>query len=377
MRTHNATKGVFLLLLLMITFSKSSDLFFTAKNCFGSSVYNTNVTVLDNGTIVFGGNSSNVAKITISRTADFAGVPWRNFDPEKFKTIDQNPDTLYVKFMTNRGIVSNIIVYTPRINEGDVLKTSNNPDVYIIKYKNNKQYKRLILSPSVFDSYEHLKWSNIKIVSQGVLDQYVTSNLVQVPGDSNIYKLFPDGDKGERIVFNTANSYDPDSVYQINSTDRDSYTWVGYSPTDCSGPSVQTCATANGVGSQSRVCNYGAWSNWDACVPTSCNSGYWINGKVCVLDTDIPIILDFSIPATSPSLTIAIPSFAATDNIGVTGYALTESSSKPPLSAFSSSKPTSYTFSSYGTKNLYAWAMDAAGNISRYASDSIVIGSSS
>ena len=80
-------------------------------------------------------------------------------------------------------------------------------------------------------------------------------------------------------------------------------------------------------------------------------------------DTTPPVISSFSIPSTWNSLTVPITSFVATDNVGVTGYALSESGSAPS-SGWSGSAPSSYTFSSAGNKTLYAWARDAAGNIS-------------
>jgi hypothetical protein len=43
------------------------------------------------------------------------------------------------------------------VPDGAIVKTANNPDVYIVKYINGKQYKRLVLNPLVFTSYGHLK----------------------------------------------------------------------------------------------------------------------------------------------------------------------------------------------------------------------------
>jgi hypothetical protein len=187
---------------------------------------------------------SDIIQIIISYTPDFKNVSWQTFDTNKFKTIDQTTQTLYVKLKTKDGKISDTIIYTPKstssngntptntptsntptipLTEGDIIKTPTNPDVYIIKYKNNKQYKRLILSPSVFKSYQHLKWTNLKIISQNQLDQYTTSNLVQLAGDNNIYSLTPYGDEGERRIQNTTQPYDQDSVYEINKVDRDSY----------------------------------------------------------------------------------------------------------------------------------------------------------
>jgi len=50
--------------------------------------------------------------------------------------------------------------------------------------------------------------------------------LVQVKGDGIIYQLSPSGDTGTRAILDPASSYDPDSVYEINSADRDSYLLV-------------------------------------------------------------------------------------------------------------------------------------------------------
>jgi hypothetical protein len=89
-------------------------------------------------------------------------------------------------------------------------------------------------------------------------------------------------------------------------------------------------------------------------------------------DTTPPVISSFSIPSTWNSLTVPITSFVATDNVGVTGYALSESGSAPS-SGWSGSAPSSYTFSSAGNKTLYAWARDAAGNISSPQSAQVTI----
>jgi hypothetical protein len=92
-------------------------------------------------------------------------------------------------------------------------------------------------------------------------------------------------------------------------------------------------------------------------------------------DTTAPVVTAFSIPATSSSLTVSITSLTATDAVGVTGYLLTETSAKPSATAggWSASKPANYTFASAGAKTLYAWAKDAAGNVSNSLSASVTI----
>ncbi len=83
-------------------------------------------------------------------------------------------------------------------------------------------------------------------------------------------------------------------------------------------------------------------------------------------DTVRPSVTAFTLPDTAGALTITILSFAATDNVGVTGYLMTESSTAPAAGAASwlPVAPSRYTFGSYGAKTVYAWAKDAAGNVS-------------
>lgn len=47
------------------------------------------------------------------------------------------------------------------------------------------------------------------------------------------------------------------------------------------------------------------------------------------VDINAPTITAFSLPATSSTLTVAISSFTATDDVGVTGYMLNESGVEP------------------------------------------------
>lgn len=119
------------------------------------------------------------------------------------------------------------------IPEGAVVKTANNPDVYIIKYKNGKQYKRLVLNPQVFESYGHLSWDDILTISQSEMDFFTVSDLVRVDGQTNIYQLVPNGDIGTKNLLEST-SYDPDSVYTINSVDFGNYIICSYDAYNCS-----------------------------------------------------------------------------------------------------------------------------------------------
>lgn len=112
--------------------------------------------------------------------------------------------------------------------DGDLIKTSDSPDVYIVKLVGVKKFKRLILNPEIFNQYGHLKWENIKEVSQATVDEYTASDLVRAKGDEKVYKLYPNNDTGEKKWVKTADDflglgYDADSIYTINNFERDFY----------------------------------------------------------------------------------------------------------------------------------------------------------
>lgn len=94
------------------------------------------------------------------------------------------------------------------------------------------------------------------------------------------------------------------------------------------------------------------------------------------VDAVAPDVTGFTVPATSAAVTVPITTFTATDNIGVTGYLLSENSA-PPLatdSGWTASAPTSYTLTTWGNRTLHAYAKDAAGNISAAGSAPIYVG---
>ncbi len=93
----------------------------------------------------------------------------------------------------------------------------------------------------------------------------------------------------------------------------------------------------------------------------------WDNVDIAAAtDQTPPMVTSFSIPSTSRTFAVLIRRFTATDNTAVTGYLVTTSSTKPGASNpnWRSTPPTSFTFTSTGRKRLYAWAKDAAGNVS-------------
>jgi hypothetical protein len=90
-------------------------------------------------------------------------------------------------------------------------------------------------------------------------------------------------------------------------------------------------------------------------------------------DTAAPVV-SFTLPATATSLTVPVSSFSATDNVAVTGYLITTSSTVPAASAtgWTATAPTSVTAVA-GSNTFYAWAKDAAGNVSAVKSATVVV----
>jgi hypothetical protein len=77
-----------------------------------------------------------------------------------------------------------------------------------------------------------------------------------------------------------------------------------------------------------------------------------------------PPQVSLTVPAPTKTLVVSLV-VTASDDRGVTGYLLSESSQTPANDdpAWSSTSPATFTFSSFGDKSLYAFARDAAGNI--------------
>ena len=86
-----------------------------------------------------------------------------------------------------------------------------------------------------------------------------------------------------------------------------------------------------------------------------------------VIDPEVvPSVDTFTADSPSSSLTINITAFTASDNVAVTGYMITESSTVPAFddARWVGSEPTSYTVTASGSYTLYPWAKDASDNVS-------------
>ncbi|OGZ33145.1 MAG: hypothetical protein A2V69_01870 [Candidatus Portnoybacteria bacterium RBG_13_40_8] len=121
------------------------------------------------------------------------------------------------------------------IIDGDLIRIQGDLDVYIVKILPStssgqvaEKYKRLILNSEIFNQYGHLKWENIKTVSQTELNEYAVSDLVRAVSDDKVYKLYPNGDIGEKRWVKTADDFlnlgfKWNAIYAINNFERDFY----------------------------------------------------------------------------------------------------------------------------------------------------------
>ena len=95
---------------------------------------------------------------------------------------------------------------------------------------------------------------------------------------------------------------------------------------------------------------------------------------ISAIQVNSPNISIYNVPANYPSLDVPI-TFTALDTDGIAGYYISETGTTPALNAggWVANAPTSYTFTTEGTKTLYGWAKDAVGNISVRVSGSVTI----
>uniref|UniRef100_A0A6S6M1H7 Fibronectin type-III domain-containing protein n=1 Tax=Citrifermentans bremense TaxID=60035 RepID=A0A6S6M1H7_9BACT len=96
------------------------------------------------------------------------------------------------------------------------------------------------------------------------------------------------------------------------------------------------------------------------------SSSVTVKNAVAVTDATAPVISSFSMPASATALTVPVTAFAAADDVGVTGYQITESGTAPAAGAttWKTSAPTSFTFAATGSRTAYAWSKDASGKVS-------------
>jgi hypothetical protein len=127
--------------------------------------------------------------------------------------------------------------------DGDLIRNPNAEgmaqlDIYIAKTVGDKKFKRLILSPHVFESYAHFdkngngdNWDDVMDVDQATMDSFTTTDLVREDGNDKVYRLYAEdgADTGIRYWLDMTAAdftavFDADAIYTINSTDTAGYT---------------------------------------------------------------------------------------------------------------------------------------------------------
>ena len=96
---------------------------------------------------------------------------------------------------------------------------------------------------------------------------------------------------------------------------------------------------------------------------------------VVIADVTAPAVTAFAMPATARSFTVPCTAFTASDDVAVTGYLITESSTPPDAGAagWSAVKPLRFTFPATGVRTAYAWVKDEAGNVSACKSATVIV----
>lgn len=122
------------------------------------------------------------------------------------------------------------------INDGDLIRPSNDYKVYIVKTVGSEKFKRHLFGPQVIDAYGHLKAGypgNVKVVDAATADGYEMSTLLRQDGDTKVYKLqnVVAGVSAERswvktLADFTAAGYKWNSVYVVNATEMALFTDV-------------------------------------------------------------------------------------------------------------------------------------------------------
>ncbi len=146
-------------------------------------------------------------------------------------TYDKKPNyssPIYIEAQPKEGKTQIQTKSTP-IKEGDLIRGPDGIKVYII---NQYGYKRHIFNPVVFEMYGHLKWEDIKEVSQQTLDSFTTSDFYQAENDYRVFSLKEINEKEGFAQKRWMNlpaqrflslGYNWKQVFTINEKERDYY----------------------------------------------------------------------------------------------------------------------------------------------------------
>ena len=131
-----------------------------------------------------------------------------------YPSID--PITTIQAFQQGQLYISNMeLMSITDIQDGDLIRTNEQDNIYIAKITDNQYYIRPILNPALFEAYGHLRFQNVKTVSQETLGQFTLSNLIQEFNTNDTYKLFPTGLK-RLLQTNNYCNLPEQAVYIVN-----------------------------------------------------------------------------------------------------------------------------------------------------------------
>ena len=147
---------------------------------------------------------------------EYSEMSYPSIDP--ITTIQQlRQGQLYISNMEQMSIRD--------IQDGDLIRTNNQDNIYIAKRTQDNNYKRPILNPALFQAYGHLRFQNVKTISNQDIQQFQTSNLIQQIDTTQTYKVFPLNNSGLKRLIQTNNlcNLTPDAVYIVNNMELSLY----------------------------------------------------------------------------------------------------------------------------------------------------------
>uniref|UniRef100_A0A6M3ILD7 Uncharacterized protein n=1 Tax=viral metagenome TaxID=1070528 RepID=A0A6M3ILD7_9ZZZZ len=248
----------------------------------------------------------------------------------------------------------------------------NQADMYVF---NNTIYEcgaELAVVWSFRDAPIHMK-NNIIVESTGYKYYASNANNSQVWIDSDYDLMYGAGDEPTGAYYQITNTVSADPLF-VSAVGED-FTLQAESPAIDAGADTTALFTAVSADPADLL---GIVRPLDGDADESFNydiGAYESSGDAPAGDTTDPTVTAFVIPATANSLTVLITTYTATDDVGVAYYLINESADEPAGgdAGWSAIKQTQYVFDSAGAKTLYAWAKDAAGNISASLNDGVEI----
>ncbi len=163
------------------------------------------------------------------------------------------------------------------------------------------------------------------------------------------------------VVFNTLQV--PVTVF----TASDNVAVVGYIITEsATAPSAGAVGWSSTAPTSYTAATTGVHTLYAYAKDAANNVSVGVSATVSIIDNQAPTVNGFTIPAVVHTLQVPVTLLTASDNVAVTGYIITENPAAPSAGAagWSSMAPASYTAVTGGAHTLYAYAKDAAGNVS-------------